>query len=78
VNKELGFHWGDNIVPVTQITANFRLDLRIWDDYLTSQGRTKEDPFEVTLAQLDTIIATVDGLNDDGETIVTTGIQATV
>jgi hypothetical protein len=78
VNKEMGFNWGDFIVPVTQISANFRLDLRIWDLHLTAEGRTKDDPFEVTLRPLERIISTIEALNSDGSIAVDVGIQNTV
>lgn len=65
VNKQLGFEWQDEVVPLTQITLNFRLDLRIWDEYLVSDNRTKEDPFEKTLADLKRIVAEFQGLNDN-------------
>jgi hypothetical protein len=66
-DKTLGFDFEDNMVPLTQITANFRLDLRIWDIYLEAEGRTKELPFDVTLANLTKIANTIQALRDDGE-----------
>lgn len=71
VNKQLGFEWQDEVVPLTQITLNFRLDLRIWDEYLVSDNRTKEDPFERTLADLKRIVAEFQGLHDNGNKEVT-------
>jgi hypothetical protein len=35
IDKSLGFEVGDDIVPLTQMTVNFRIDLREWDRYLT-------------------------------------------
>lgn len=66
-DKSLGFDYGgEDAVPLTQITLNFRLDLRIWDDYLVSQGRTKEEPFCKTIAPLQKLIYTIQALRDDG------------
>lgn len=65
VQKGLGFQWQDDTIPLTQITINFRLDLRIWDDYLTEQCRTRETPFERTLGELRSIIATIQAMRDD-------------
>lgn len=68
VDKSLGFEWDDEtIVPLTQIRINFRIDLREWDRYLESTNRTKEDPFEYTLANLEKIVSIVQGLRDTGE-----------
>lgn len=64
VDKELGFKWADDIVPMTQITVNFRLDLRRWDDYLEETNRTKDDPFTRTLADLERIFTTIVGVDD--------------
>ncbi len=60
VDKSLGYLWQssedeDEIVPMTQFTVNFKVDLAIWDDYLTAQCRTVEDPFERTLKELEKI-----------------------
>jgi hypothetical protein len=54
--------------PVVQITLNFRIDQKQWDEYLESQGRTKDDPFDVTLADLEEIVATIQAIrNEVGE-----------
>lgn len=66
VDKSMGFEWGEDILPLTQIRANFRIDLRIWDDYLTSQNRTKDDPFNQPLANLRRVATTIQALNEDG------------
>lgn len=66
VEKGLGFEWKDGVVPLTRITLNFRIDLRQWDLYLEQNGRTTDDPFEVTLADLKTIATTIQALRDDG------------
>lgn len=69
VDKALGFEWGDDMVPLTQITVNFRIDLREWDRHLESDDRTKDQPFERTLGNLEQITATIDGMEDDEETV---------
>lgn len=69
-DKSLGYQWqqdGDEVVPLTQFTINFKLDLRIWDDYLTEQCRTTEDPFEKTLKNLEHIAVIIRGVTgEDG------------
>lgn len=62
VDKSMGFEWGEEYVPLTQISVNFRLDLRQWDRYLEDESRTKDDPFDVTLAALTAIGTTIEGL----------------
>lgn len=69
VDKSLGFDWEKEIVPLTQITLNFRLDLRIWDDYLENSLRTKDDPFNKTLGALKRIVTTIQGMRDNNETV---------
>lgn len=66
-DKSLGFEWGDSVVPLTQMRLNFRIDLRIWDDYLERTNRTKDSPFEETLATLTRIVTTIQALRDNGE-----------
>lgn len=51
--------------PVVKILLNFRLDLKLWDQYLEDQGRTTDDPFDVTLENLALIATTIEGLKDD-------------
>ncbi len=68
VDKSLGFEWGENLVPLTQITINFKIDLRVWDDYLEQTDRTKDSPYEKVLGSLDRIASTIDGLKDDNKT----------
>lgn len=70
-DKQLGFQMEQNLVPMTQIRANFRLDLRIWDEYLISQDRTKEDPFEETLGDMEILATEFKGYDDDGNLQVT-------
>lgn len=68
MDKTLGFEFSESeVVPLTQIKINFRIDLRVWDEYLVSQDRTKEDPFEKTLGDLRRILAEIEGLSDNGE-----------
>lgn len=64
VDKSLGFEWEEALVPLTQITINFRLDLRIWDDYLEETDRTKDSPFERVLGDLERISSTIEGLKE--------------
>ncbi len=62
VNKALGYQWETEdspVVPLTQITVNFRIDLRIWDNYLVETDRTKESPFNRILKNLKTIQTTI-------------------
>lgn len=71
VDKSLGFIWGESeIVPLTQFTINFKVDLRIWDEYLTQHDRTVDDPFETTLGDLEEIVNRIAGvLGDSAEDI---------
>lgn len=71
VDKDLAFEWGEDLVPLTQMSVNFRIDLRQWDLYLESDNRTKETPFVRTLGDLNRIAAQIQGLRDDGEVEVT-------
>lgn len=66
VNKELGLKLEDGAVPLTQMRPNFRIDLKVWDAYLEEQGRTKDDPFKVTLAELLSVYTRIMPQNDDG------------
>lgn len=70
----MGFHWQDEIVPLTQITANFRINLQEWDEYMESDYRTTDDPFERTLADLKLVATTIEGLRDDGKVDVEIGV----
>ena len=65
-DKSLAFVWNNDMVPLTQITINFRIDLREWDAYLEETYRTKDDPFEQTLENLRRIVTTIQALRDDG------------
>lgn len=50
------------LVPVTQVDANYRIDLRAWNRALEFMGRTKDDPFSQSLYDL-TVIG---GLTTEG------------
>jgi len=77
VDKTLGFEWEAAEVPLTQITMNFRLDLRVWDEYLEQTNRTKDSPFEEVLGSLDKIVGEIQGLKDDNATTeVELGVNA--
>lgn len=82
VNKDLGFSWNDDaeVVPLTQTTVNFRIDLRAWDQYLEATYRTKESPFEETLKNLETIAITVKALaqDDDEESNQDVSVQESI
>lgn len=76
VDKALAFEWGEDELPLTQISVNFRLDLRAWDRYLEDQSRTKDDPFERTLETLTILGLTIQGL--DQETVGATNPAVTI
>ena len=57
--------------PVVKIVLNFRIDLKQWDAYLEEQGRTLCDPFDVTLADLELIATTIQGIDDAGNVDIT-------
>lgn len=63
----------NEVVPVTIMDANYRIDLRSWYRALEYMGRTKENPFAVTLAPL-TVVGGIksgyDGVDDTGATQV--------
>jgi hypothetical protein len=72
-DKTLGFAWNEEYVPLTQLTLNYRIDLRQWDDYLEATGRTKDSPFAVVLADFKRLSADIHGLNQDGSDNVVVG-----
>lgn len=81
VDKSLGYVWSsaeseDEVVPMTQFTINFKLDLAIWDDYLTAQCRTTEDPFERTLKELESIHVLIKGVQGTEPTPVDVTLDA--
>lgn len=66
VDKTLGLMVGEGACPLLEMKPNFRIDLKRWDDYLESTGRTKEDPFNVTLKNLVTIATTILPVREEG------------
>lgn len=69
-DKTAGFQLTETtLCPTTQIRCNFRLDLRIWDEFLVSDDRTKSTPFERTLGALQLIATEIQGLNDDNSSL---------
>lgn len=69
VDKELAFAFEQEMAPLVRIEMNFRIDLREWDDYAESDYRTKDDPFERTLADLRRLATTVRGIDEDGNPV---------
>ncbi len=79
VDKALGFEFSDDvIVPLTQIRVNFRIDLRIWDKFLEEDLRTKDDPFERTLGDLERVVTVIQGLRDSEEVEKEIGIDQNI
>lgn len=66
VDKSLAFEWEDEIIPLTQMTVNFRIDLRQWDNYLEFDNRTKADPFIRTLDDLERMVTSIRVNEDEG------------
>lgn len=66
-DKTLGMQFEEQVVPLIQITVNFKIDLREWDLYLEETNRTKDSPFEEVLADLTKIASILQGLRDDQE-----------
>jgi hypothetical protein len=57
-------------VPVTLIDVRYRIDLRAWYRALEYLGRTKDNPFEVTLSDLTVIGGEYDGVTSaDGSEV---------
>lgn len=69
VDKSLGYQNtnDDAECPLTHMTLNFRLDLKVWDAYLESQGRTKDEPFQKTLENLRVIASKIQGIRKDAD-----------
>lgn len=79
VDKALGFEISDDeIVPMTQITMNFRINLDEWDWYAESDDRTIDDPFTRTLGDLERIVGVIEGLRDDDEIDVKIDVDQTI
>lgn len=64
-DKSLGFDMEEAIVPLTQLTLNFRLDLREWDKHLEDTLRTKDSPFEQVLGDLKRITTLIQGMKEE-------------
>jgi hypothetical protein len=60
VDKDLAYQWESELVPLTRMTVNFKIDLREWDKYLEQTDRTKGEPFRRTLADLEKLVGTVE------------------
>lgn len=80
VQKNLGFQntGMSDECPATHIVLNFRLDQKVWDAYLESQGRTKDEPFDKTLENLREIAAEIAALREDGSTQIVLNSQQTI
>lgn len=72
---DLGFKWQDDIIPLTRITANFRILLSEWDEYLESDYRTRDEPFQRTLTDLKRIVTTIDALRNNDTDDVEISLQ---
>lgn len=78
VDKTLGLVVQEGACPLTQMKPNFRIDLKMWDAYLESTGRTKEDPFNVTLKDLKTVASEILPIKEDGSVDQPIAVNATV
>ena len=65
----------DDMHSLTRLTINFRVNLNEWDEYLESDDRTPEQPFERTLGDLRTLYLSILGKDDSGATQVTVLLQ---
>ncbi len=75
-DKNLGYIKAgtDDINPLTQITLNYRVLLSEWDEYMESDDRTPEQPFEKTLGDLERIFAELQARDDANDTAVTVDV----
>lgn len=64
-----GINDGD-LTPMTIVDVSYRIDLRAWERALEFMNRTKEDPFEDTLGDLDNVFGEIDGVDDTKAIIV--------
>ncbi len=64
-DKSLGFAWNEEYVPLTQLTLNYRIDLRQWDNYLEYTGRTKDSPFSPVLSDFRRMVDQIAALKTD-------------
>lgn len=78
VDKTMGLIMEDGACPITVMKPNFRIDLKVWDAYLESTGRTKDDPFNVTLKDLVTVASEILPVRDDGSPDQPAAVNATV
>lgn len=80
IDKSLGFDFGDDeeVAPLTQITINFRLDLRQWDQYLENTYRTKDSPYAEVLKDFKKLVTTIKAQDDDGVDQVDVSINQTI
>lgn len=69
VDKNLAFEWQNELVPLVRCTINFRMDLREWDTYLEQDCRTKEQPFDRTLANLRRLAFCIEGVSEGSEQV---------
>lgn len=59
-----------DLTPMTILDVQYRIDLRAWGRALEYMGRTKENPFAVTLAPLTDLVGEIEGVDDNsGEDI---------
>lgn len=65
----------DLLTAMTIVDLNYRIDLRAWDRALEFMNRTKADPFELTLSDLDQINGEIDGVNDDNLVIIRVPVE---
>jgi hypothetical protein len=76
VDKALAFELSDEeLIPLTQIQLNFRMDLREWDRYLEDDYRTTDEPFARPLGDLQSILTTIQALRDDNAIEITLGVD---
>lgn len=61
----MAFEYQDGVVPLVQVTANFKIDLREWDLYSESDNRTKNEPFARPLGDLRKIATTIEALRSE-------------
>lgn len=55
----------EEVVPLTQLQINFRIDLSAWDRWLEEDARTKDEPFQRTLLNLESFIGRIGAVRDD-------------
>lgn len=73
-DKALAYKYDDgasDLAPLAKMTVNWRVNLNEWDKWAEDQGRTVDQPFEVTLEDLTSMTATIVALRDNGATALT-------